>query len=796
MSMRDLYLVTSLTELMTVSAVLRERGEKPAGPAILHGQSTALPPSLCDAVERDAGLFGDWTSVHVLKAEEGVRPRQAGEHLADQIKAIVGANEVSRIFLHALHKPIERRIVAAFPDAAIHLFDNGLSSHVAHPVLAPKPGRTKARWIDRAQLRRVVESWYTVRRDLAAPEHIPPHLVRDLSSISLMDAAGPAVEHIGRANSGSPKRDVIIGTAFYRTGRIEFDAERQAHLDLVAELKAAGGPKPWFKPHPRTADQPVLTEADGVDIIDSHLPLEAWAAARPVGRAFSLSSTALLTLRRLFGVEAWRFGVKAMAPVTKGLPHIRLIEAATPEWRGESQTEQKIIGVGLAKTGTKTLNACFDILGYKRRAGFQPDALKAYASTGSTERAEAVLASRQTCVDWPWPLLFEEMDAAFPGSKFVLTRRESAERWVDSVCAQALKKPDSPYREMAYGFADPAAHREALKARYEAHLDRVRSYFADRPDDLLEICFEEGDGWEKLCPFLGKPRPEEPVPHENRTPDMIRARVQAAQTGPIDGKPGKYSLLQRLHQGERSNAPFPHLVVENCLPAKRYAALRDSFPLELADPGIAKADNKRHDLFASWGKSRNDPADAPQPWRAFMRQNSRPAVANAVWALFRDEISAGRDRLYETVSDASELKVRVTVGVNTPARREGVVRGPHCDNRTKAFVGLYYLRDPDEGEAGGDLLLYRWKPGCERRREWAPQIDEDAVEIAARIPYSGNKLVLFPNFDNALHGVSARAPSTHWRKLVVISGWFPSHFEDARSRASLALGPSDGTEQD
>ena len=53
----------------------------------------------------------------------------------------------------------------------------------------------------------------------------------------------------------------------------------------------------------------------------------------------------------------------------------------------------------------------------------------------------------------------------------------------------------------------------------DEHLERyreVRAYFADRKDDLLIMSITAGEGWEKLCPFLGMPIPEVPFPRVNR----------------------------------------------------------------------------------------------------------------------------------------------------------------------------------------------------------------------------------------------------------------------------------------
>ena len=49
---------------------------------------------------------------------------------------------------------------------------------------------------------------------------------------------------------------------------------------------------------------------------------------------------------------------------------------------------------------------------------------------------------------------------------------------------------------------------------YEHHNEAVRAYFAGT-DRLLDVCWEEGDGWDELTGFLGLPVPDAPFPHSN-----------------------------------------------------------------------------------------------------------------------------------------------------------------------------------------------------------------------------------------------------------------------------------------
>jgi hypothetical protein len=251
-------------------------------------------------------------------------------------------------------------------------------------------------------------------------------------------------------------------------------------------------------------------------------------------------------------------------------------------------------------------------------------------------------------------------------------------------------------------------------------------------------------------------------------------------------------VVQKADPAACVDQPFPYIVIDQCLPEPSYRALFDSFPLDLVPDSVRAVSNKRYDIFASWGKSENDPACAPAPWRTFMQQNAAARTARAACALLGPRISGTDGNFFQPLVgadaiDPADISVRVSVGVNTPALETTRVRGAHCDSRTKAFVGLYYLKDPAEGDAGGDLLIYRWKPGRKRERAWPFAIDDDEVEVVASITYAPNRLLLFMNSDDAIHGVSPRFPSEYFRRLIVISGWFPKFRDDPATVRSLGL---------
>ena len=176
----------------------------------------------------------------------------------------------------------------------------------------------------------------------------------------------------------------------------------------------------------------------------------------------------------------------------------------------------KVFGVGFHKTGTTSLKHCMLHWGLVH-ATFDAEAFHLYRR-GDVERLLAFLEDIDSCEDWPWALLFRELDARFPEGRFVLTTRSSSAVWYESLRKHAERGGPTEVRRAIYGHAMPDGHRDHDIALYEAHNAAVREHFRGRPGKLLEVCWERGDGWDELARFLGLPRPARPFPHANRAP--------------------------------------------------------------------------------------------------------------------------------------------------------------------------------------------------------------------------------------------------------------------------------------
>lgn len=190
---------------------------------------------------------------------------------------------------------------------------------------------------------------------------------------------------------------------------------------------------------------------------------------------------------------------------------------------------RKVFGIGLGKTGTTTLGACLQQLGY-RHFGWHEGFAERVHALGADE-AFRVADAHDSFDDFPWPWLYRELDVRYPDARFVLTVRRDAESWFRSLAAHARRVGPTAERRIAFGCDRPEAHREHVIARYQAHNRAARDYFAGRPEKLLEVCWESGSGWRELCAFLDEPVPDRPLPHANPRPAWPLVRLLARLTG-------------------------------------------------------------------------------------------------------------------------------------------------------------------------------------------------------------------------------------------------------------------------
>lgn len=178
----------------------------------------------------------------------------------------------------------------------------------------------------------------------------------------------------------------------------------------------------------------------------------------------------------------------------------------------EATQKSKVICIGWHKTGTSTIGMALIRLGYSV-VGARLDTTDALFK-GDMESVYNIASKFDALQDVPWAALYRELDQQFPGSKFILTTRQD-ENWLNSA-KKHFGNSDIPLHKWLYSEGVLEGNEEMYIERYRRHNREVKEYFKHRSYDLLIMNFEEGDGWEKLCPFLGHDIPASPFPHANK----------------------------------------------------------------------------------------------------------------------------------------------------------------------------------------------------------------------------------------------------------------------------------------
>ncbi len=206
-----------------------------------------------------------------------------------------------------------------------------------------------------------------------------------------------------------------------------------------------------------------------------------------------------------------------------------------------------IFGLGLSHTATKSLNEALNILHI--RSIHYPLDRTTYRELSSGQFNLSILKHYEAITDITTIPFYKQLDTQYPGSKFVLTIRDR-DSWLKSMSRRndewkkyAGKNFLSKYllrfsedyrfyklgairstlfriqheyfieyiRKAVYGgiVFDDVAY---LGRIYDSHSADVTEYFKNRPNDLLVMDITAGDGWDKLCPFLGVPVPQKSFP--------------------------------------------------------------------------------------------------------------------------------------------------------------------------------------------------------------------------------------------------------------------------------------------
>jgi hypothetical protein len=203
----------------------------------------------------------------------------------------------------------------------------------------------------------------------------------------------------------------------------------------------------------------------------------------------------------------------------------------------------RVIGAGFGRTGTFSLKAALEQLGfgptYHMLEVFEhPEhiALWQAVGDGATPNWDRIFDGYASAVDWPASAFYRQLMNAYPEAKVILTVRDP-ERWYESGMNTIFPRPDRNGGEDES--PEMRAHREMTRTIiwdgiFDGHvLDRNhaidvflrhnRAVQERVPADRL-LVYNVQEGWEPLCAFLDVPVPGDPFPRLNDTASFNERR--------------------------------------------------------------------------------------------------------------------------------------------------------------------------------------------------------------------------------------------------------------------------------
>ena len=208
----------------------------------------------------------------------------------------------------------------------------------------------------------------------------------------------------------------------------------------------------------------------------------------------------------------------------------------------------QVIGAGYGRTGTTTLQAALEQLGfgpcYKTMyTRLWHSRLWEAAAKGELRDWDHIFHGYRSAVDWPACTFYEQIAKAYPDAKVILTVRDP-ERWYESMkktVYQGYRWISSPifnitrivpvwyhtgkvFEKVVWDdtFGSCFEDKKHAIGIFHRHTEEVKARIA--PERLL--VYEVKQGWEPLCTFLGVDVPTDtPFPHRNDASSFQRVTL-------------------------------------------------------------------------------------------------------------------------------------------------------------------------------------------------------------------------------------------------------------------------------
>lgn len=174
--------------------------------------------------------------------------------------------------------------------------------------------------------------------------------------------------------------------------------------------------------------------------------------------------------------------------------------------------QNKVFGLGLARTGTTSMHEAMGLLGLRSA----PDSLPLLDSIDID-----FLGRYDAFFDNPIPFRYQALNTVCPNSKWIVTQRP-LDDWLSSMDwlfgpGLARLKPDmrvigDRVHRQVYG--SDRFDEDRLRRVYVQHYGELQEWLRDRESVWVHI--DQGCRWEPLCELLGTPVPPIDFPHANK----------------------------------------------------------------------------------------------------------------------------------------------------------------------------------------------------------------------------------------------------------------------------------------
>ena len=217
----------------------------------------------------------------------------------------------------------------------------------------------------------------------------------------------------------------------------------------------------------------------------------------------------------------------------------------------------KIIGAGFGRTGTASIKAALETLGFSpcyhmTEVFANPEHAEFWRAAwrGEPVHWDRILGGYEATVDWPACTFYAELMERYPEAKVLLSVRDP-ERWYESTRSTIYElgriSTGSPFSRLSFAFffllafgtfntgqgpmTEEIIWGGAFDGKFEdkrhaidvfnRHNEEVRRRV---PQEQL-LVYEVKEGWGPLCEFLGVEEPDTPFPPLNDAAEMRRRMV-------------------------------------------------------------------------------------------------------------------------------------------------------------------------------------------------------------------------------------------------------------------------------